>query len=109
MLKNGNQLSGEVLKEKADSIVLDLGFAVLTVPVEDIQERRLESQAAAELKPAGGPDHIYTEVDPRALQERPVKALADELGGSVALVQRRRRWARASRLTSGATSSRIAI
>jgi serine protease Do len=86
VLKNGNQLSGDVLKEKADSIVLDLGFAVLTVPVEDIQERRLESQAA-DLKLQGGPDRIYTEVDPRAHQERPVKALADELGGSVAVVQ----------------------
>jgi serine protease Do len=85
-LKNGNQLSGDVLKEKADSIVLDLGFAVLTVPVEDIQEWRLESQAA-DLKPEGGSDRIYTEVDPRARQERPVKALADELGGSVAVVQ----------------------
>ena len=63
------------------------GIQVLTVPVEDIQERRLESQAAADLKPEGGSDRIYTEVDPRALQERPVKALADELGGSVALVQ----------------------
>jgi len=86
VLKNGNQLSGDVLKEKADSIVLDLGFTVVTVPVEDIQEQRLESQAAA-LKPEGGPDRIYTEVDPRALQERSVKALADELGGSVALVE----------------------
>ena len=86
VLKNGNQLSGDVLKEKADSIVLDLGFAVLTVPVEDIQERRLESQAA-DLKLEGGPDSIYTEVDPRTRQERPVKALADELGGSVAVVE----------------------
>jgi serine protease Do len=87
VLKNGNQLSGEVLKEKADSIVLDLGFAVVTVPVEDIQEQRLESQRAAALKPEGGSDRIYTEADPRALQERSVKALADELGGSVALVE----------------------
>jgi serine protease Do len=86
VLKNGNRLSGEVLREKADSIVLDLGFTVLTVPVEDIQARRLESQAA-ELKPEGGPDRIYTEADPRAFPERPVKALADELAGSVALVQ----------------------
>ena len=86
MLKNGNRLSGDVLREKADSIVLDLGFAVLTVPMEDIQERRLESQAA-DLKLEGGPDRIYTEVDPRAQPERPVKALADELGGSVAVVQ----------------------
>ena len=86
VLKNGDRLSGEVLKEKADSIVLDLGFTVLTVPVEDIQERRLESQAA-EVQLEGGPDRIYTEVDPRAQPERPVKALADELGGSVAVVQ----------------------
>ena len=87
MLKNGNRLSGEVLKEKADSVVLDLGFTVLTVPADDILERRLESQAAADLKSEGGPDRIYTEADPRALPERPVKALADELAGSVALVQ----------------------
>jgi serine protease Do len=87
VLKNGNRLSGEVLKEKADSIVLDLGFTVVTVPVEDIQERRLESQTAAELKREVGSDRIYTEVDPRSLQDRPVKSLADELGGSVAVVQ----------------------
>jgi serine protease Do len=86
VLKNGNRLSGEVLKEKADSIVLDLGFAVLTVPVEEIQDQRLESQAAV-VKPEGGADRIYSEVDPLALPDRPVKALADELGGSVAIVQ----------------------
>jgi len=86
VLKNGNRLSGEVLKEKADSIVLDLGFAVLTVPVEEIQDQRLESQSAV-VKPEGGADRIYSEVDPLALPDRPVKALADELGGSVAIVQ----------------------
>ena len=38
-LKNGNVLSGEILKEKSDSLVLDLGFTVLTVPLDRVEKR----------------------------------------------------------------------
>jgi len=88
VLKNGNQLSGDVLKERADSLVLDLGFTIISIPVEDILERRTASRGDVALSSgtAASRGQIYTEADPRTLKDRLVKDLADELGGSVGLV-----------------------
>ncbi len=83
-LKNGNMLRGEVLKERADSVVLDLGFMVIPIPIDEIERRERETEAGpAPLRERG---YLYAEADPRTLKERPVKNLADELGESVALV-----------------------
>ena len=36
VLKNGAELRGEVLKEREDAVILDLGHTVLTLPRSDI-------------------------------------------------------------------------
>ncbi len=38
ILQNGNRMEGEVLKETEKHLVLDLGFRVLTIPSEEIQQ-----------------------------------------------------------------------
>lgn len=84
-LKNGNFLSGEVLKERADSTVLDTGFTVLEVPADQIA-RRAPRDAGPAAAPArdGGDGMVPTA--PANMPERPVKDLAQELCESVALV-----------------------
>jgi len=84
VLRNGCLLRGEVLKEHPDAVVLDLGFTVLTVPVEQILSRQERTEGQGQ--PASDEDRIYTEGASRSLRERPVKDLARELSESVTLV-----------------------
>ena len=83
-LKNGNFISGDVLKERADATVLDLGFTVLEVPADQIARRAAGEAApvAAPVAPVGG-EFVATAAN---VPERPVKDLAQELCESVALV-----------------------
>jgi serine protease Do len=46
-LKNGSSLQGEVLTERADRIVVDLGFTVLTIPRDEIDRIIAEKTSAA--------------------------------------------------------------
>lgn len=48
-LKSGAEITGELLKERADALVLDLGFTVLTVPrseVAEVKKEETDKQAA---------------------------------------------------------------
>jgi serine protease Do len=51
-LKNGGEIKGDILSEKADRIVMDLGFTVITVPRDEIDhiidEKTPVSSAASE-------------------------------------------------------------
>ena len=47
VLKNGSELRAEVLKEREDSLVLDLGSTVLTLPRTDIARIEKEADKAA--------------------------------------------------------------
>ena len=87
LLKNGSSLCGEILKTRADAIVVDLGFTVLTVPVEEIRKRLPVGEDATDTaeKPLEA-GQLYAEADPKSLKERPVKDLVETLGESVALV-----------------------
>ena len=86
-LKNGNVLAGEVLKEKADAIVLDLGFTVISVPVAHIERRTRTTEEGPALPLEGEqPGGLFHEADPRQLREHSVKDLVEVLGESVALV-----------------------
>ena len=60
VLKNGSELRAEVLKEREDSLVLDLGTTVLTLPRSDIA--RIEKEAdktAASRKAASQSEDMY--------------------------------------------------
>ena len=84
-LNSGNTLCGEVIKEKADAIVVDLGFTVVTVPLDEIRERLDEAKDKTQAT-RGRQGRLYAESEPGTLRERPVKDLAQELGESVMLV-----------------------
>ena len=85
-LKNGNALTGEVLREKADGLVVDLGFAILTVPTDIIAARTPHDRKQPDQPPADGRAAVYHEADPQTLKERSVKDLTALLGESVVLV-----------------------
>ena len=50
-LKNGSEIRGEVLKERPDAVIIDLGFDLVTVPRTDIAEIRKPAVPGA-VKPA---------------------------------------------------------
>lgn len=50
-LRDGSLIQGEILKRRADDIVVDLGFTVVTIPAEEIEK----IVAAEEEQPAEGP------------------------------------------------------
>jgi len=85
VLKNGNKLCGEVLREKADAIVLDLGFLVVSVPLDEIARRVKSRERVAGTSRDGDSATLYREATDD-LKERPVKKLVEALGESVALV-----------------------
>ena len=37
LLRNGGEIAGEILRKKADRIVIDLGFTVLSIPMDEVQ------------------------------------------------------------------------
>lgn len=84
VLRGGASVTGELLKERGDGLLVDLGFTVLTVPREDVLQRL--DPAKPETAAAGPADRIYTVAEPGALRERPVKELAREFCASVGVV-----------------------
>lgn len=81
-LKNGAEVKGELLKERADAVVLDLGFTVLTVPRSEVAELKRDEQAK-EATPANAirqraEDIFYTEADRSAMAvEENVKRVSE--------------------------------
>ena len=86
LLKDGNSLKGEVLREKANAVVLDLGFTVISVPADAIAERVAENGKATTRTEADARASIYHEAAPGELKEKSVKDLTRRLGESVVLV-----------------------
>ena len=69
-LKGGAQITGEVLKEKPDAVLVDLGFNVITVPRADITEIVAEAGATGDAAPAAkqlAEDLFFTEANRDAL------------------------------------------
>lgn len=60
VLKNGAELRGEVLKEREDAVVLDLGNTILTVPRSDISIFE-KATAAAKTAAVQGEDIYFVE------------------------------------------------
>uniref|UniRef100_A0A7C2JXN4 Trypsin-like serine protease n=1 Tax=Schlesneria paludicola TaxID=360056 RepID=A0A7C2JXN4_9PLAN len=83
-LKSGHGLEGDVLKEQADAIYVDIGIDVIRVPVGQIATR------TATAAPAGSPaedvsDHrFYHEA---ALPRKTIRELAEQFGEGVVLIQ----------------------
>lgn len=94
VLKSGNRVQGEILKDSAEALVLDLGFDVIKVPkeaVSSIEEETVESDEVVE--PGGPQGEGVMAVEGRlyALAENPatrsVKENAERLGEAVVQIR----------------------
>lgn len=93
-LKDKSSVSGRILAEKKDQIVMDLGFTVLTVPRDNVlkidnEDEGQSSGAVKDVPPptvATGASGLYASATtPPA--ERPVRELVAQLGESVVQVR----------------------
>lgn len=82
-LKNGSSLRGDILAEKADRIVVDLGFTVVTVPRDEIEKVSAEAAAPASSEETAG-DLFRVAVSPAVL---PVKENVTRVGEAVVQVR----------------------
>lgn len=87
-LRSGHAVHGEVLKEKSDRFIVDIGFDVLQIPKEEVLSRQEDGQSETL---AGGPgkhfgesEHLYATAD---LPSRSVNELVDTYGEAVVLVK----------------------
>jgi serine protease Do len=89
-LKDGHQIIGQVVVEKADALWVDLGFTVIRVPREQIAERRKPDEATKLTAVDSGPK---LDADPSGffraadLKAKPVKDLVREFGEAVVQVE----------------------
>jgi serine protease Do len=83
-LKSGAQLRAEVLADRPDRLVVDLGFTVLSIPRDEVD--RVSALTAPEVAPdLGAAGELFRVVlNPSLL---PVQANVERVGGAVVLVQ----------------------
>jgi serine protease Do len=90
LLRDGASVTGRILAEKKDQVVVDLGYTVLPIPRAEIVE--VVKEAASEQKPTGptlvqemrGGLYAVAGTPP---PEKPVRELVQELGESVVQVR----------------------
>jgi serine protease Do len=79
VLKNGAELRGEVLKEREDSVVLDLGHTVLTLPRAEISVLE-KASASAKAAAVQGEDIYFVEPGREAMTvEKNVQRVAESV------------------------------
>src|SRR4051812_4488867 len=85
-LKDGHQITGEVVAEKPGALFVDLGFDVVKVPKDQVVSRRKRGEAA----PASAPATVVSaDSDPKGFYKvnpgkvRPVKELVRDFGEGV--------------------------
>lgn len=86
-LRSGYSVRGEVLKEKDDSIVVDIGVEVVVIPKQDISSRGVEEQAAGSSggeKKYGSSPYLYSTAD---LSTAPIKDLVNRFGEGVVQIR----------------------
>jgi serine protease Do len=91
-LKDGHQVTGEVLAEKANALFIDLGFDVIRIPKDQVV-RRGKADAAERPAAGGGAGVVAAEADPKGfysvgpLRAKPVKELVQEYGEAVVSIK----------------------
>jgi serine protease Do len=90
VLKDGHQVVGKVLAEKPTMLIVDLGFDVLKIPLDQVVQRRpADALPTAAPVPPGSepppPDGVYLVGLPR--QIRPVRELVREYGEGVISIE----------------------
>ena len=84
LLKTGQRLEGEILKETGQEIYLDVGVDVIRVPIDRIEARRASSEGEEIIKPLTRDDDIFQTAK---LPVRSIRELAAKFGEGVVLVQ----------------------
>lgn len=85
-LRSGYSVRGEVLKEKDDSLVVDIGVEVVVIPKADISSRGKEDQATASSgeKAFGKSPYLYSTAD---LSAASIKDLVNRYGEGVVQIR----------------------
>jgi serine protease Do len=83
-LKNGAEIKGDILSEKADHLIVDLGFTVITVPRDEIDHIVDEKESAASKAESEPSDLYYTSPGQPSLT---VKENVDRCGDAVVEVR----------------------
>ena len=89
-LKDGHQITGEVIAEKPATLFVDLGFDVLKIPRDQVVTRRKSTEAA---KAPAGATGSANEADPNGffqvgdLRATPVKDLVHRFGEAVVSIE----------------------
>jgi len=81
-LKTGQKIEGEVLKERADELIIDIGIDILRVPAAQIKSRTGMDKPAA--PSAVQREDMYSTAE---LPTRSVKELTQQFGEAVVLIQ----------------------
>ncbi|HEV3163283.1 MAG TPA: trypsin-like peptidase domain-containing protein, partial [Isosphaeraceae bacterium] len=91
-LKDGHQVTGEVLAEKANALFVDLGFDILRIPRDQIVHRGKPGEApkltavvaALPSSDESDPNHFFDTV---GLRSQPVKELVEQFGEGVISIE----------------------
>jgi len=83
-LKSGHSLEGDVLKEQADALYVDIGIDVIRVPLGQIQSRTKSDEIETVIPAAVSEHHLYHEA---SLTRKSIRELAEEYGEGVVLIQ----------------------
>ena len=82
-LKTGHTIEGEVIRERADELIVDIGIEILRVPTEQVARRRMPDEEPIS-RPAGPEDGFYKTAE---LPRSSVRDLSAKFGEGVVLVQ----------------------
>ncbi|MDX1968073.1 MAG: trypsin-like peptidase domain-containing protein [Planctomycetaceae bacterium] len=83
-LKTGHSLEGDVLKEQADAIYVDIGIDVIRVPLNQIQSRTTAEESANVAAALITDRRLYQEA---SLPRKSIRELAEEFGEGVVLIE----------------------
>ena len=83
-LKTGQKIEGEVLKERAGELVVDVGVDVVRIPTSQIKSRQESTKVSTPAETPATSDEIYATAD---LPVRTIKELSQKFGEGVVLVQ----------------------
>ncbi len=83
-LKSGHSLEGDVLKEQADAIYVDIGIDVIRVPLNQIQSRTTAEESANAAAATITDRRLYQEA---SLPRMSIRELAEEFGEGVVLIE----------------------
>ncbi|MFQ5843619.1 MAG: S1C family serine protease [Planctomycetota bacterium] len=89
-LGGGHQVRGDVVKENADTVFVDLGYTILAVPKKEIVGRRSDEGTVPAGETKAVRKHLYSTAT--NLKEMSVRDTVAKVGGAVVLVSTKTGW-----------------